>query len=110
MLGFQADSVDGVLCFYTHDIMNSPRALRQAVQALRRGGRFVAAGGKRVPGLRGLMLNPIILAYSLPFITNLAEVARPWKHLEALLGPLVVEEHLWGSAYVAYSVKRVMDA
>ena len=95
------ESVDAVLCFYAHDIMNSPLAVEKAVTALRLGGRFVAAGVKRATGARGLLLNPVTIAYSRPAVTNLANLDRPWIHLERLLGHLDVEERLWGSAYIA---------
>ncbi len=62
-------SVDAVVSTYTNDIMHSRRAVERAVQALRPSGRFVAAGVKRATGLRGVLLNPVTLAYSLPFIT-----------------------------------------
>ena len=99
------ESVDGALCVYTHDIMTSPRALDVALGALRPGGRFVAAGVKLARGLRGALLNPLTLAVSLPAITHLAELDRPWALLEARLGALEVEEHLWGSAYLARGIK-----
>ncbi len=105
-MGFQADSVDRVLSFYTHDIMTSPRAVAQAVRALRPDGRFVAGGGKRARGLRGVVLNLITLLYSLPYSTKLADTIRPWRYLEQLLGPLVVQEWLWGSAYLAHGIKH----
>lgn len=100
------ESVDAVLCYYTHDIMHSERALARAVNALRPGGRFVTAGAKRASGLAGLLINPLTRAYSLPFVTNLSGTARPWAHLEHLMGPLEVDERLWGSGYVARGVKR----
>jgi ubiquinone/menaquinone biosynthesis C-methylase UbiE len=100
------DSVDGVLCFYTHDIMTSPRALDVALGALRPGGRFVAAGAKVARGLRGVFLNPLMLAVSLPAITNVAGLDRPWALLETRLGTLEVEEHLGGTAYLACGRKR----
>src|SRR5262245_52659585 len=99
------ESVDGVLCFYTHDIMTSPGALEVALGALRPGGRFVAAGVKLVRGLRGALLNPLTLAVSLPAITRVAGLDRPWALLEARLGALEIEEHLWGTAYLARGIK-----
>jgi demethylmenaquinone methyltransferase/2-methoxy-6-polyprenyl-1,4-benzoquinol methylase len=99
------ESVDGVLCFYTHDIMTSPRALDVALGALRPGGRFVAAGVKLVRGRRGVLLNPLTLAVSLPAITHVAGLDRPWALLEARLGALEIEEHLWGTAYLARGIK-----
>ena len=103
--GLQPESVDAVLCFYTHDILHSERALSVAVKALRNGGCFVAAGAKLTHGLRGRLLNAITFAYSLPAITNVSGLDRPWTLLEELLGPLEVEEQLCGTAYVARGIK-----
>lgn len=100
-----AESVDAVLSAFTNDIMHSRLAVERAVRALRVGGRFVAAGVKTARGLRGLLVNPITLGYSLPFIT-MRITASPWSHLEDLLGPLELEEHLFGSEYIAYGVKK----
>lgn len=95
------DSFDAVLCFFTHDIMNSRRAVENAVNALRVGGRFVAAGGKRTSGLKGIVLNPIMLAVSLPFITNLSGTKRPWHYLADFISPLSIEKQFGGLAYIA---------
>lgn len=100
-----AESVDAVLCFYTHDIMSSPQALEVALAALRPGGRFVAAGAKLARGLRGVLLNPFTLAVSLPAITNPTGLDRPWSLLEERVGALEIEEHLWGTAYLAGVIK-----
>lgn len=100
-----AESVDAVLCFYTHDIMSSPRALDVALAALRPGGRFVAAGAKLARGLRGALLNPFTRAFSFPAITNSAGLDRPWSRLEERLGALEIEEHLSGTAYLAWVIK-----
>jgi demethylmenaquinone methyltransferase/2-methoxy-6-polyprenyl-1,4-benzoquinol methylase len=99
-------SVDGVVCFYTHDIMNSPVALKKALASLRPGGRFVAAGVKRATGARGLLLNPVTAAYSRTAVTSFANFDRPWVHLERLIGHLEVEDQLWGTAYIARGTKR----
>jgi len=98
-------SVDGVLCFYTHDIMRPPSAVDTALRALRPGGRFVAAGAKLMGGLRGALLNPFTLAVSAAAITNADGFDRPWSLLEQRLAGLGVEEHLWGSAYLAVGTK-----
>jgi demethylmenaquinone methyltransferase/2-methoxy-6-polyprenyl-1,4-benzoquinol methylase len=101
----EPESVDAVLCFYTHDIMNSPIAPKKALAALRPGGRFVAAGVKRATGARGLLLNPVTVAYSRSAVTNLANFDRPWTHLESLLGHVEIEDRLWGTAYIARGTK-----
>jgi demethylmenaquinone methyltransferase/2-methoxy-6-polyprenyl-1,4-benzoquinol methylase len=100
------ESVDAVLCFYTHDIITSPRAVDVALGALRPGGRFVAAGVKLAGGLRGTIRNPLTLAVSFPAITHLADLDRPWALLETRLGGLEIEEHLWGTAYLARGIKE----
>jgi hypothetical protein len=56
-------------------------------------------------GLRGALLNPLTLAVSLPAITHVAGLDRPWAFLEARLGALEIEEHLWGTAYLARGIK-----
>ncbi len=99
------ESVDAVLCFYTHDIMQSDQAIETAAAALRQGGRIVAAGAKRTSGPRALVLNPLTVTYSRTAITNLDGFERPWAHLERRLGPLEVEERLWGTAYIARGIK-----
>ncbi len=101
----ERESVDAVLTIYTNDIIQSRLAVERAVKALRPGGRFLAAGVKRARGLRGLLLNPVTLAYSLPFITMPLTVS-PWTHLEDLLGPLDVEQYQMGTQFTAHGVKR----
>lgn len=99
------ESVDAVLCFYTHDIMQSDAALETAAAALRQGGRFVAAGAKRTSELRALLLNPVTVTYSRTAIAHLDGFDRPWARLERRLGSLEVEERLWGTAYIARGIK-----
>jgi hypothetical protein len=41
-----------------------------------------------------MLLNPLTLAVSLPAITHLAGLDRPWALLEARLGALEIEEQL----------------
>jgi len=100
-----AASVDAVLCCWTNDIMNSKRAVANAVSALRPGGRFVATGVKLVHGVPGFLLNPLTNAYSWSAITT-PVAAAPWAHLEEFLGPLEVQEAAFGIAYIAHGVKR----
>ncbi len=99
------ESVDAVLSFYTHDIMSSRLAVERAIQALRLGGTFVASGSKLVGHSSGWLLDRITLAYTGTAITVPLNV-RPWRTLEELLGPLVVQEQLLGSSYIASGVKK----
>lgn len=99
-------SLDGILCFYTHDIMRCRPALGRAVAALRPGGRFVAAGAKLAAGPSGAVVNPVTVAYSRTAITDLTGFDRPWTVLEQVIGTLDVETHLWDTAYLARGVKH----
>jgi ubiquinone/menaquinone biosynthesis C-methylase UbiE len=103
------ESVDAMLSFYTHDIMSSRRAVARAVQALRRGGIFVAAGSRLVGGARGWLLDPITLAYAWTAVT-LPLTVRPWRFLEERLGPFEVQEFLLGSSYIASGIKAPPEA
>lgn len=101
----QPESLDGVLCFYTHDILGCGGAIGRALAALRVGGRFVAAGVKKAGGLAGFLLNPLTALYSSPFVSSFAGAERPWATLESLLGRLEVSEAAFGTAYIASGTK-----
>lgn len=93
-------SVDAVLVFYSNDVLNNPVALDHALTALRPGGRFVIAGARLADGAPGALLNPLTRGYAeRSIVTRLLQ--RPWEALAARLGPLAVELHLGGSAFVA---------
>lgn len=111
----EPDSVDGVLCFYTGDLMLSEPALARAVGALRPAGRsgasgwIVAVGPRRATGLLGVLPNLITLAYSGFFVTttNPSKIARPWATLERLIGPLEVEYYRLGMQFIVRGQKTV---
>ena len=100
------EQLDGILAFYTHDIMASAVAIERVLAHLKPGGRFAAAGVKLVAGWR-TPLNAITTAYSWPAVTNWhPEVARrPWAHMERLLGHVQVRERLLGTGYLAAGTK-----
>ena len=105
---FELDEyVDGILCFYTHDIMVSPTALPGALRYLRPGGRVVAAGAKLVRGWRGWLINPLTVAYSLPFVTTRDRTSDPLAIMRESVADCRVEERLLGSRYLAWGVHRV---
>jgi len=104
---FEIDQrVDGILCFYTHDIMLSPTALPRAIKYLKAGGRMVAAGGKLARGRRGWLINPVTVLYSLPAVTTL-DIERsfePFALMRQLLSNVDVKERMLGSQYLAWGV------
>lgn len=97
------EPVDGILCFYTHDIV-----LPRAVGFLSLGDRVVAAGAKLAHGWRGWLVNPLTVAYSLPAVTtrDVRHAYRPFSVLEELLGDVCVEEHWLGSQYLGSEAGR----
>lgn len=99
------DTVDAVFSFYTHDIMQSAKAVERAIGFLRLSGAFVAAGGKRSTSSLGILANPFMLLVSMPYITDLSGTRRPWQKLESLIGPLDVKEYFLGTAYIAVGRK-----
>lgn len=105
------EPVHGILCFYTHDILVSPTALRRAIGFLAPEGRVVAAGAKLVHGWRAL-INPITVAYSLPAVTSrdLRPAYRPFALLEELLRDVQVEERWLGSQYLVWGKRGTGDS
>lgn len=97
-------SVDAVLVFYSNDVLTNPAALDQALAALRLGGRFIIAGARLTGGIWGRLLNPLTRGYAgRSIVTPLSD--QPWRALEERIGPLSVERHLGGSAFVCSGSK-----
>lgn len=102
------EPIQGILCFFTHDILLSATALPRAIGMLSPGGAVVAAGVRLVEGWRGWLVNPLTVAYSLPAITNrdLRRSHRPFAPLEPLLVDFRVDERLLGSHYLAWGRRK----
>jgi phosphatidylethanolamine/phosphatidyl-N-methylethanolamine N-methyltransferase len=94
-------SVDAIMVFYANDILMSPAAIDGAIAALRPGGRIVIAGAKLTDRLHGTLVNPITRAYAAGSIATPLSTA-PWQALAERLQPLVVEEHLLGTSFIAW--------
>ena len=90
------EQVDGVLCFFTHDIMNSEPAVERALAPLKPGKRLVAAGVKRARGLSGIRKNIETYNFSKRFITTKVfatlffGTAVPWSSTREADGPIEV--------------------
>ena len=96
------ESVDALHCFYVHDVVMSQPAMERAIRVLRPGGRCVIAGPKRG---RGRLDRVIARLFAAAFVTSVTDAPRPWAIVEELIGPLTIEEHQWGSAYLAWGTK-----
>lgn len=104
------EPIDGILCFYTHDIMLSPTALPRVIHFLRPGGRIVAAGGKLARGWRGWLINPLTVLYSLPAVTTLDRQRsyEPFALMRSLPN-FTINERLLGSQYLAWGSVPVRE-
>jgi SAM-dependent methyltransferase len=101
------ERVQGILCFFTHDILLSATALPRAIERLSPGGRVVAAGLRLVEGWRGWLVNPLTLACSLPAVIDrdVSRAYRPFAVLESLLVDFGLEQRWLGSHYLAWGSK-----
>jgi demethylmenaquinone methyltransferase/2-methoxy-6-polyprenyl-1,4-benzoquinol methylase len=99
------EPLDGLLCFYTNDILLSPTALPRAFGFLRPAARVATAGAKLARGWRGALVNPLTRAYSGLAITR-ELVDEPYAMLRARLVGFHVEERALGSQYLAWGVHQ----
>jgi ubiquinone/menaquinone biosynthesis C-methylase UbiE len=92
--------VDAVLFAFTHDIVQSPRALANILGQVRPGGRLAAAGPKWTTFAP--QLNPLVWQVASRFVTSFEGFRRPWAELERAIPGLRVEEAYFGCVYLAW--------
>jgi ubiquinone/menaquinone biosynthesis C-methylase UbiE len=95
-----AERFDAVLFHYTHDVLQSPLALRSICAALKPGARIAIAGIK-YPSAWLLPLWPYRLAKAAPYVTTVRGLRRPWASLAPSVEGLRVEPFFLGTNYVA---------
>jgi len=91
---------DAVLFHYTHDVLQTPRALANIFAHLRPGARVVAAGAKHPPAWL-YPLRLLRLWKARPYLTTFRGLDRPWATLEPYLGQMEVRPLLLGTNYIA---------
>ena len=96
-----APCFDAILFHYTHDVLQSPAALRNILRAARPGAR-VALAGIKYPSLWMLPAWLYRLAKARPYVTTYRGLRRPWQPLAPHLAALRVEPVLWGTNYLAH--------
>jgi ubiquinone/menaquinone biosynthesis C-methylase UbiE len=105
------EPVDGVLACNVNQLICSPEVVQNVVAWLKPGGRFVASGSRRGPGLKGF-LRALFLRVTVPLTQRERSAVRwilqerPWQELEQALGPLEIEYFLAGAAFVAWGTRR----
>lgn len=101
-LGWQFDAV---LFNYTHDVLQSPRALERIFARTRPGARIAVAGIKHPAGwLFPLRLYRLLKAR--PYVTTLRGLDRPWHLLESYVADLRIEPVMLGTNYLACGTVR----
>ena len=95
-----AGPLDAVLFNYTHDVLQSPKALRNVFSATRPGARIAIAGIKHPPAwLFPLRLYRLIKAR--PYVTTFRGLDEPWRMLREYVPDLAVKPVMLGTNYVA---------
>jgi ubiquinone/menaquinone biosynthesis C-methylase UbiE len=94
--------VNTLLISFAHDVMRSPRALKNALAALKPGGRVVVAGPKWAPWWR-LATNLYIWHFTRRYITTFEGFAKPWSLLAEQV-TLEQETILSGRGYLAWGI------
>jgi arsenite methyltransferase len=91
--------LDAVLCFYTHDVMRSERALERIFARARPDARVAVAGMKLFPWYLW-PLNLYTVAKAWPYMTTFDGLAEPWDLLRRWVPDLVVRPTQLGMGYV----------
>jgi ubiquinone/menaquinone biosynthesis C-methylase UbiE len=91
---------DAVLFNYTHDVLQSPRALANIFAHVKPGARVVAAGVKHPPAWL-YPLRLLRLWKARPYLTTFRGLDRPWAPLERYVEGMEVQPVLFGTNYLA---------
>ena len=96
---------DAALFNYTHDVLQSPRALERIFAFARPGARVALAGIKHPPHwLFPLRLYRLLKAR--PYVTTFSGLDRPWRGIEPYLDGLDVTPVMFGTNYLAVGRAR----
>jgi ubiquinone/menaquinone biosynthesis C-methylase UbiE len=90
---------DAVHCNFTHDVLQSERALARIVGACRPGARVAVAGSKLLPWWLA-PLNAYVRRNNAPYMTTQKNLDRPWRLLERHIDGVRVASALWGAGYL----------
>ena len=100
---------DAILFNFTHDVLQSPRALDNVFASAKDGARVAIAGSKLYP--RWLApLNAFVRWNNAPYLTTFDGLDEPWRLVRRFVPALARESALWGAAYVGWGTYRPMSA
>jgi len=92
-------TADAALFCAVHDILQSPRALRNVMVSLGPGA-WVAAGGGKWAAPVMVAVNSMVRMAHAPYVRSFSGFDRPWRHLEQLVEDVQVQEMAFGGGYV----------
>jgi SAM-dependent methyltransferase len=92
---------DAALFSFTHDVLQSPPAVANAVSHLRPGAR-VASTGAKLAGRWNFPVNFFVRRAARPFMTTFSGLDRPWRELERYTDGMPHDSFALGGAYVAW--------
>ena len=92
-------TADAALFCAVHDILQSPRALRN-VMAMLCPGAWVAAGGGKWAAPVMVAVNSMVRVLHAPYVRSFSGFDRPWRYLEHLIEDVQVREMAFGGGYV----------
>ncbi|MFO1327888.1 MAG: methyltransferase domain-containing protein [Rubrivivax sp.] len=96
---------DAALFHFTHDLLQRPEAVAQALAMLRPGARVVATGLRWAPRW-ALAVNAAVYLAARRSVTTLQGLQQPWAGLERQLGPMQGRSRLLGAVYLVWGVRR----
>jgi demethylmenaquinone methyltransferase/2-methoxy-6-polyprenyl-1,4-benzoquinol methylase len=99
-------SFDAVLFNYTHDVLQSPRALANVFAHVRPGARVVAAGVKHPPAWL-FPLRLLRLWKARTYLTTFRGLERPWAPLGPYVEGMEVRPVLFNTNYMARARARI---
>jgi len=97
---------DAVLFHYTHDVLQSPRALVNIFAHANAGMRVAVAGVKHPPAWL-FPLRLLRLWKARPYLTTYRGLDRPWAPLERFVEGMSVRQVMLGTNYLAHARARM---
>jgi len=94
------EEADALLFSFTHDVLQSPRALRNIFRHAKRGARVAACGIKWAPWW-SFPLNYFVWQLASQYQTTYEGLSRPWARLADFVPDLDVRLRAFGTVYVA---------
>jgi demethylmenaquinone methyltransferase/2-methoxy-6-polyprenyl-1,4-benzoquinol methylase len=95
------DGLDAVLCFYTHDVMRSERALERIFARTRPGAAVAVAGMKAFPWWL-TVANLYMMYKARPYMNTFEGLRKPWDLLQRYVPRLSLRSTQFGMGYIAY--------